>query len=175
VSEPAAPLLEHWHEFYVLAGTGAAALIALLFVAASIGVGVVSTESSGPTRTYMSPVAAHFTSVLYVSLITLVPSHSRASLAGLIGLGGLAGVAYSVFIVWRLMTAITPDLPDRLGYGAVPLVSYVGMCVAALLFAAGSHWGTDVLSAAIVLLMIVNIRNAWDLTMTMARRQAERR
>jgi hypothetical protein len=35
--EAAAPLLEHWHEFYLLIGTAAAALVALLFVAASIG------------------------------------------------------------------------------------------------------------------------------------------
>jgi len=37
---PAAQLLEHWKEFYLLIGTAAAALVALLFVAASIGVGI---------------------------------------------------------------------------------------------------------------------------------------
>ncbi|MEA2927866.1 MAG: hypothetical protein QOG38_294 [Hyphomicrobiales bacterium] len=35
--EAAAPLMEHWHEFYLLIGAAAAALVALLFVAASIG------------------------------------------------------------------------------------------------------------------------------------------
>jgi len=36
MTKEAAPLLEHWKEFYLLIGTAAAALVALLFVAASI-------------------------------------------------------------------------------------------------------------------------------------------
>ena len=44
MSAPIAPLLEHWHEFYTLVGTAAAALLALLFVAASLGVGILSKD-----------------------------------------------------------------------------------------------------------------------------------
>jgi hypothetical protein len=33
-------MLDGWHEFYTLLGTAAAALVALLFVAASIGAGL---------------------------------------------------------------------------------------------------------------------------------------
>ena len=44
-------MLERWQDFYMLVGTAAAALIALLFVAVSIGVGVLPGESHGPTRT----------------------------------------------------------------------------------------------------------------------------
>ncbi|MFL5065808.1 MAG: hypothetical protein ACJ8ED_14275 [Xanthobacteraceae bacterium] len=40
--DPLAPTLEHWREFYLLVGTAAAALVALLFVAASIGAGFLS-------------------------------------------------------------------------------------------------------------------------------------
>ena len=42
-------MLEGWHEFYVLLGTAAAAFIALLFVAASVGANVFTPESSGAT------------------------------------------------------------------------------------------------------------------------------
>ena len=39
----------------------------LLFVAASIGAGLLTHHPGGPTRTYMSPIAFHFTSALFVS------------------------------------------------------------------------------------------------------------
>src|SRR5262249_777265 len=45
MSHPLGPLLDHWHDFYVLVGTAAAALVALLFVATSIGAGILSTQS----------------------------------------------------------------------------------------------------------------------------------
>jgi hypothetical protein len=41
---PLTPSLEHWHEFYLLVGTAASAFIALLFVAASIGAGIMTAE-----------------------------------------------------------------------------------------------------------------------------------
>ena len=78
-------MLEHWHDFYMLVGTAAAALLALLFVAVSLGAGVLSRETSGPTRTYMSPVAFHFTAVLFVAAVALVPSHTQLSLSILLG------------------------------------------------------------------------------------------
>jgi hypothetical protein len=49
MSDPLAPTLEHWREFYLLVGTAAAALVALLFVAASIGAGYLS-ASAAPGR-----------------------------------------------------------------------------------------------------------------------------
>ena len=44
LSMPGNDILKDWHEFYLLAGTAAAALIALLFAASSIGAGVMSPE-----------------------------------------------------------------------------------------------------------------------------------
>src|ERR1700743_3528291 len=97
--EPSLRLLEHWNEFYLMVGTAAAALVALLFVAASVNPERVNNDPSGATRTYMSPVAFHFTSVLYVSALGLVPSHTHLSLGLLIGLNGVCGVAYSCFVL----------------------------------------------------------------------------
>jgi hypothetical protein len=54
-------MLADWHEFYALLGTAAAALVALLFVAVSIGTSVLTPEpeSRRNTSTYMSPVVFH--------------------------------------------------------------------------------------------------------------------
>src|ERR1700692_1709628 len=58
-------MLERWHEFYILLGTAAAALVGLLFVAASIGAGYLSAEPSSPPRTFTSPIVFHYTYVLF--------------------------------------------------------------------------------------------------------------
>ena len=166
----AAPL-EHWHEFYLLLGTAAAALVALLFVAISLGVGFLGAEDAGATRSYVSPVVAHYTGVLYASLVALAPSQTTTSLAFLIGLPSLVGLLYGAVIVVRIFRH-TSDLPDRLGYGFGPFVCYGGGLIAAGLFFVGHARAPDVLAAALVLLLSINIRNAWDLALTFVRRHS---
>ena len=170
--EAAAPLLEHWHEFYLLVGTAAAALVALLFVAASIGAGLLTRHPGGPTRTYMSPIAFHFTSALFASAVALIPSHSRLTLGALIGLNALAGTVYSAFVLWRLFTDDIADIADRFCYGILPLLAYLAGLAAACLIFSGSVHAPEFLAATVVLLLIVNIRNAWDLMLSLARRRA---
>ena len=69
-------ILKYWHEFYMLTGT-AAALVALLFVAASIGAGFLTPERAAASRVYLSLVDFHFASVLFISLVTLMPVHAH--------------------------------------------------------------------------------------------------
>jgi hypothetical protein len=171
--EAAAPLLEHWGEFYLLVGTAAAALVALLFVAASIGAGILTRSAHGPTRTYMSPIAFHFTSALFVSAIALVPTHTRLSLGALIALNAVAGVVYAAFVLRRMLSDNIADLADKVCYGAIPLCAYVVGLVAAYLICDGSVHGPEFLAATTLLLLMVNIRNAWDLMLSLSRRRVE--
>jgi hypothetical protein len=164
-------LLKDWHEFYLLIGTAAAALIALLFVAASIGAGFMPPERAGARRTYMSPVIFHFTSILFVSLVVLVPSHPRESHSLLIALNGVVGAVTSAVICARLSRYAGVDWFDHIGYGAAPVVAYVGMISAAVVLFRNSTVAPDVLAAALVVLLMANIRNAWDLALTLASRR----
>jgi hypothetical protein len=166
--------LEHWHEFYLLLGTAAAALVALLFVAVSVGAGILSARSAAATRVYFSPVVVHFSTGLYASLLALVPSQTAASLAVLIGVPALACVVFNIVISTRLLRHHTADLQDRLGYGLGPLACYAAGVAAAGLFAIGHERAAELLAAALVVLLMINIRNAWDLALTMVRRQSER-
>jgi hypothetical protein len=173
IQEPAAELLQHWHEFYLLVGTAAAALVALLFVAASIGAGILSKHAGGPTRTYMSPIAFHFTSALFVSAAALVPTHTRLTLGVLVGLNAIAGAIYAGFVLRRLFTDNIADLADRICYGVIPFFAYAAGLVATDLIFRGSIHAPEFLAGTVVLLLIVNIRNAWDLMLTLARRRGE--
>jgi len=160
--------LEHWREFYLLVGTAAAAMVALLFVAASIGSGFLSPARASGSRTYMSPVVMHFTAVLVVCSIGLVPSHTWVSLGVLLAAGALGTGAYSTMIMARVLKNSTLDWADRFFYGVMPVIGYIAGLVAAVLFFARSHHAAEVLAAATLWLLIVNVRNAWDLMLFFA-------
>ncbi|MBV8775810.1 MAG: hypothetical protein JO258_01305 [Alphaproteobacteria bacterium] len=168
-------MLDGWHEFYALLGTGAASMVALLFVAVSIGAGFLSRNNTGPTRTFMSPVIFHYTCILLVSLIALIPTHTAISLAGAVGAVGAVGFVYTIVVLVRVIRDPIGDLADSLAYGAGPLAAYAGTVFAARLLAHYASGGPTVLAIAMLLLLVVNIRNAWDLALSLARRATEQR
>jgi hypothetical protein len=163
--------LEHWHDFYLLLGTAGATLVALLFVAVSLGVGFLTPERSIATRLFMSPVVIHFASVFFVSAISLVPSHAPTFFAGLIGATAVVGLAVSAVITVQVVrTDFSHYVSDYLAYGLLPAIGYVALLAAALMIIAENESALDLLGGGLLLLLIVNIRNAWDLTLTMVQR-----
>jgi len=169
-----AQALHEWHEFFVLIGTAGATLLALLFVAVSLGTGFLSGAHSGPTRTFMSPVVIHFTSVFFISAIALVPSHRPVFFAGLIAVTAMMGAVVSTVITVRILrTELTRYWQDYLAYGMLPVAGYVALLGAATMIYKDMEAALDVLAGALLLLTIVNIRNAWDLTLSMIYRQTE--
>jgi hypothetical protein len=168
--------LHAWHEFYILLGTAGATLLALLFVAVSLGTGYLSDRHQQGTRTFMSPVVIHFTSVFFLSAVCLVPSHGPVFFAVLIGATGIIGVAVSIVItVWVLRTELTQYLPDYLAYGLLPVGAYLALLAASIMIYTGHAYALEVLAGGMLLLAIVNIRNAWDLTLSMVRHHAGER
>jgi hypothetical protein len=165
-------MLAEWHEFYALLGTAAAALVALLFVAVSIGTSVLTPkpESRRNTGTFMSPVVFHYANVLFLGLIALVPTQTWESFGLVIGVASIGSVIYSIVIAVRVHRNPISDLPDRLCYGAIPAFCYATGLVVALLLFEEKPAGLDLLAGAALLLLVINIRNAWDLMLSLARR-----
>src|ERR1700678_2200271 len=109
--------LKEWHDFYVLVGTAGATLLALLFVAVSLGAGILTEERQGATRTFMSPVVIHFTSVFFLSAVALFPSHQADFFAALIGATAVIGATVSTCITIQVVrTDMTNDLEDYFAY-----------------------------------------------------------
>src|SRR5882672_1340285 len=86
--------LEAWHDFYLVVGTGAAALTGLLFVIVSLGPHVVAGHTQTGVRAFVSPIATHFTTVLVGSSLMLVPDLSMPILGTLLAVGGFGGLTY---------------------------------------------------------------------------------
>lgn len=168
--------LHEWHEFYILLGTAGATLLALLFVAVSLGTGFLSSKDQQGTRTFMSPVVIHFTSVFFLSAVCLVPSHGPVFFAVLIAGTAIVGVAVSIVIsVWVVRTEMTQYLPDYFAYGLLPVGAYLALLVASIMIYLGRDYALEVLAGGLLVLAIVNVRNAWDLTLSMVRRHAGER
>jgi hypothetical protein len=165
-------MLSPWHEFYALLGTASAALIALLFVAVSIATGVLTQDAGSRrnTATYMSPVVFHYANVLFLSLIALVPTQTFESFGLVIGVASIGSVIYSIVIAVRVHRNPISDILDRLCYGVIPAFCYASGLVVAALLLRGNPFGLDLLAGSVLLLLVINIRNAWDLMISLARR-----
>ena len=168
--------LHDWHEFYLLVGTAAATVLALLFVAVSLGAGYLTSRHQAPTRTFMSPVVIHFTSVFFIAAVCLIPSHGPVFFSALIGVTAVLGIAVSaVTSVQVIRRDWTQYLPDYFAYGLLPVAAYLTLLVSSLMIYAGMNYAPEVLAGALLALTIVNIRNAWDLTLSMVRRHTDER
>ena len=163
--------LKEWHDFYILLGTAGATLLGLLFVAVSLGAGYVTEERQLGTRTFMSPVVVHFTTVFFLSAVALFPSLQTQFLAALIGATALIGAIISTYITIQVVrTDMTNYIQDYLAYGFLPAVGYLVLITAAMSIYLKKDFGLNALAGALLLLVISNVRNAWDLMLTMVRR-----
>jgi len=168
--------LERWHDFYLLVGTAGATLVALLFVAVSVGIGYLTEERADATRTFFSPVVVHFSTAFFLSCIALVPGHRAGFFAVLIGAAGVFGLCVAAYTTVKFFGRYrTPYVSDHLAYVALPIVAYCALLAAAVFAWIGRDEMLEVLAGALLLLMLVNIRNAWDLMLSMVRHQAKDR
>ena len=101
-----------------------------------------------------------------------MPSYTALSLALGIALVAVAGLGYTTVVLVGLARASISDIADRFGYGIFPMASYVAMLAAGGLVMARGTLAADILAAAALLLLAVNIRNAWDLMLAFARQVA---
>ena len=173
--EPLHDTMAEWHDFFVLLGTAAGTLVALLFVAASVSSGVFSLERRAPLRMFLTATVVHFSSVLAVSLIMLLPLASWLLLGIIVLVCGSVGLGYSVLAVRdsiRDGLIANVDWEDRTWYGVLPFLAYLIELAAGIVLACGAAAGCAVLAACMGLLLIVGIHNAWDITVwTISRRQ----
>ena len=159
--------LAHWHDFYTLLGTAAGTLVGLLFVAATVGAGVFSSDRPAPMRVFLSASVVHFSSVLVVSLIVMAPVESAVILGVMILTCGLVCIGY-YGLLWRDAVrdglAARIDLEDRVWYAVLPVVAYLAEAASGIMLALRSEAAWMALAISLGALLLVGIHNAWDIT-----------
>ena len=155
-------LLHVWRDFFIVAATAGAALIGAMFVVISIGVGFLTRERLAGTHAYITSTVVHLGAVVLASLWTMVPLLDWWSFGGMLIFGG----AVAFFYVAAITVAVhrfSFDWTDYLWYAVLPLAGYAAFVAAGLLSIAADIHAVDPLAAAIVLLLICGVRNAWDM------------
>ena len=167
MSTPLLEALRKWRDFYALIGTASATLVALMFVAASIGAGVFTREHQAGIRSFLSPTVVHFSTVLIICLIATIPTETWAVLGVLLTCAGVIGLAYSGWI-WRRMMKhgiiATIDVVDRLWYAVLPIATHLLVIVAGVSLWRQSEVSLNILALALILLLLIGLRNSWDMT-----------
>jgi hypothetical protein len=159
-------LFKGWHEFFLLLGTGAATLVGLMFVAASVGTHVLDEKNRPALEIFLGPTVVHFCAVLIISILALIPSHSWFTLSGLFALVGVGGLPYSTVIAVRLMhRRYNVDTTDQLFYALLPMVGYLFVLIAAGMLYMRMVAGLVAAAASLITLLLAGIRNAWDMTL----------
>jgi hypothetical protein len=168
-------MFPHWDSFYVLIGSAAGALIGLLFVVATLTAGREQSSVSRGTRVYMTPTVFHFAVVMALSALATAPE-MQAPLVGLIlGACAVLGLLYSLWIAMRLRRdkLVNEHWSDFWCYGVAPTATYLGLgttAVSVWTVPSQAPYGAAFL---LLVLLLVGIRNAWDLVTFLAPRQTK--
>lgn len=160
-------MLHGWDNFFVTAGTAAATLIGLLFVAVTVGTGFSTSKIEQGARGFLTPTLIRFVGVLFVSLVVLAPWPSAWPIGIILSLGGLAGLAHQtkVVIMRHKVGLALVDWHNWLPYVGVPALGSTTLIVGALALLAERSFAPYVLAGATVLLLFAGIYGAWDLTL----------
>lgn len=165
-------MFEGWDNYFVLLGTAAAGLIGLLFVVVTLSAGIDRSRALRAGGIYMTPIAVHFGVVLSMSAFTLVPHLTPPQLAGLIALFAALGFSASMRTCFGIVdfhrNAAPPHWSDFWGYGAAPAAAYLLLETAAWGVWHSADWAPYLLAGVLLVLLLVAIRNAWDLLTWMA-------
>jgi len=174
MDDPFRQMLREWETFYFLAGSSSAALIGLLFVAATLGASIVIPVTAGSAHTWATPVIVHFGSALLLSAIMTVPTLTATSLGSLLGLAAIADLAYLAltgFRLWRQNPIEPVESWDWIWNVIVPAVSHLLVLGTAIGLLANTSQNLNPLALAVALLIAVGIRNTWDLTLWMSQQR----
>ena len=161
--------LEGWHDFYVIVGSAAAGLTGLMFVVVSLGPKVISGRGSSGVRGFVTPTVVFFTTVLVMSAVMAIPALSLKMLRAILCAGGLGALIYLVWIrshkQWRESQL---DRLDWCWYIGLPFLSYLSIVANAIVMGMNATVGLAMLGGTVILLLVIGIRNAWDLVLWMA-------
>ncbi|MEO7366036.1 MAG: hypothetical protein ABIW03_06930 [Sphingomicrobium sp.] len=166
-------MFENWHEFYLLAGSAAAVLIGLIFVVVTLMSDRPRSSVLEGSRLYMGPVVLHVSFVLALSAAALAPGIRPAQfalVASVIALWGLMRAVMSIAGIRAAGGEEPPHWTDVWFYGAVPAALYLAMAVVAFGFWSETQWAAPGVAAVVTGLLLISVRNEWDLVTWLAPR-----
>ena len=159
-------MFQGWDNFYFLIGSAAGSLIGLLFVVVTLTAGAERSTAMRGARIYMTPTAVHFGVVLSASAVALAPGlaiSARVAIFATIAIVGLANTVRACVGLATPRPGVEQHWSDIWMYGLAPAALYLGLCDAVFSVWSGAQWAADAMAGALLAILLVAIRNAWDL------------
>ena len=133
---------------------------------------MIPAPSADSCATRHAPSALHFAIVLLISALSVAPKLTVSVKAALIGLGALTGFGNSIWacigMLRRRLGVGLAHWSDFWLYGAAPTTIYSGLVGTSVAIWAGVGWACAAMSVLLLALLLLGIRNAWDLVTWMA-------
>ncbi|HTK33922.1 MAG TPA: hypothetical protein VL358_01380 [Caulobacteraceae bacterium] len=167
-------MFHDWDSFYLLIGSAAAALIGLLFVVATLTSSLETESAATGASVFMTPTVFHFAVVLVLSAMALTPGMTPTLACAAVGAAALIGLIYSAVVSWTIHRGKVPTTPhwsDLWCYGVTPAAIYLALGAAAAGLCARTADAPLALGALLTALLLVGVRNAWDLVTYLAPRR----
>jgi hypothetical protein len=119
---------------------------------------------------FTTPIVVHFSAVLLIAALLSAPWTALGPVALLLGLGSVGGLGYVTLVVRRLrrMRTYQPEWDDWLWYAVLPAAAYATLLISATLLLGHPTPVLFVIATAMVLLLSVGIRDAWDVVTYLA-------
>jgi modulator of FtsH protease len=151
-------IIREWQTFYLLAGTAAATLIGLLFIAISIQLDVFHQKTSANLQFFAALTFNCFFYVLLISMMFIIPGLSPLGLGmPLLAFGILALLGT---LIQRQRARTEPKITARFTLPILGLIILVVCAILLMMEIAQSLYGFVI----VVLLFLSSAsRNAWDL------------
>jgi len=160
-------MFQGWDNYYVMVGTASAGLIGLLFVVVTLTAGVDRSQAERGAKLYLTPSVLHFAIVMTISAVIIAPRLPTQARGVLIGVAALWGAWFAVRATIGINKprpgAEPPHWSDAWMYGGSPATIYFTLAAGAVAVWTGLPWAPYPIAVLTLALLLVGIRNAWDL------------
>jgi hypothetical protein len=161
-----------WDSFFQITGEGAATLTGLMFVVVTLSERRDRSQMLRAASIYLTPTVLHFAIVLTISAVSEAPRLTVGSRAVLVGVAALTGLGNGVWacigMARRTLGAAPPHWSDFWLYGVAPTVLYSALFGTAIAIGVEAPWAVHAMAAVLLVLLLLGVRNGWDLITWMA-------
>lgn len=162
--------LEAWRELFLLLGSVGATLLALMFVVVTLGPRFVAQQTATGVRAFFTPIIVIFTCAFVVSALMMTPRIAPPVLATALTVIGVGGLSYlsvtGAHAQYRASAGMVRV--DWVWFVGLPYVGYALLIPAGIAIWLEAAPGIYAVEAAVVVFILIGIRNAWEAVLWIA-------